>query len=382
MNKTVIYLDNAATTRLSNKAFEAMLPFLKDSYGNPRGIYSLGREASIAVTNARRTVADCLGCKQREVFFTSGGSESNNWAIKSAARLATENGKRHIISCAIEHHSVLNVLHSLEKDGFEVTYLPVYEKGIVRPDDLEAAIRPDTGLATVMFANNETGTIQPIGEIGEICRKRGVLFHTDAVQAAGNLEIDVKKLNIDLLSLSAHKLHGPKGVGALYCTEKLPLPSFVHGGGQERGRRAGTENVAGVVGLAAAMEETVGGLAEKQLRLKAFQNRLIEEIGRISGAHLNGDREKRLCSNVNFSFEGIEGEALLLQLDLRGIAASSGSACTSGSLEPSHVLLAMGQKPELAKGSLRLTMSDETTQKDIDGLLEALPEIIAKLRNL
>ena len=378
----VIYLDNAATTKISDSVLEAMLPFLKESYGNAGSPHALGREGAAALENARRTCADCLGCKPQELFFTSGGSESNNWAIKAAAKMQAQKGKRHIITTAFEHHSVLNVVRELEKDGFEVTFLPVYGNGIVGARDLEKALRPDTALVTVMLANNEIGTVQPVEEIGAICRAKGVLFHTDAVAAAGNMEINTEKLKVDLLSLTAHKLHGPKGMGLLYCREGVDLTPYIHGGGQERGRRAGTENVAGAVGLAKALDEAARGLALKQKRLISFRDRLIAEISKIDGAHLNGDRDLRLCNNVNFSFDGIDGEALALQLDLKGIAVSSGSACTSGSLEPSHVLLAMGQPERLARGSLRITMSRFTEEKEILRLADLLPQIAERLRTV
>ena len=378
----IIYLDNASSTKMSDSVLEAMLPYLKESCGNPGSIHSLGREAAMALEQARRTAAACLGCKPRELFFTSGGSESNNWAIQSAARSQAEKGKRHIITSAFEHHSVLNVVNELEKDGFSVTYLPVYHNGIVRVSDVEKALRSDTALVTVMLANNEIGTIQPVEEIGAICREKGVMFHTDAVGAAGNTAINAERLNVDLLSLSAHKLHGPKGVGLLYCRCGADLPAFIQGGGQESGRRAGTENVAGAVGLAKALEEATQGLAEKQARLTALRDRLTAEIGKIRGAHLNGDLASRLCNNVSFSFEGIDGEALVLQLDLCGIAVSSGSACTSGSLEPSHVLLALGQPYQLAKGSLRITMSKLTDEREAERLLDVLPRIIERLRSV
>lgn len=381
MSGTKIYLDNAATTRISDSVLNAMLPWLKEGYGNASSIYSLGREAAIAVTNARAECAKCLGCEPREIFFTGGGSESDNWAIKSTAKLMARKGKKHIVTSVFEHHAVLHVLETLEKDeGFEVTYLPVYENGIVRLEDVKNALRDDTALVTIMYANNEIGTLQPIEEIGALCREKGVLFHSDAVQAVGNVEIDVKKQNIDMLSMSGHKIHGPKGIGLLYINKSLRLAPFIEGGQQESGRRAGTENVAGIVGLAKALCEATAGIADKQAKLKKYQDRIIAELSKIERSRLNGDRSRRVCGNVNFSFEGVEGEALLLQLDLRGIAASSGSACTSGSLDPSHVLLALGLPHEVAHGSLRISMSDMTGEKDVDALLEALPGIVEKLR--
>lgn len=376
----MIYLDNAATTKISDSVLEAMLPFLKESYGNAGSSHSFGREAATALEEARRICARCLICKPRELFFTSGGSESNNWAIKSAVKTQAQKGKRHIITTAFEHHSVLNVIRELEENGFEVTYLPVYGNGIVRISDFEKALRSDTALVTVMLANNEIGTLQPVGKIGAICREKGVLLHTDAVAAVGNIAVDLEKLNVDLLSLTAHKFHGPKGVGLLYCRDGIGIAPFIHGGGQEKGRRAGTENVAGAVGLAKAFDEATKGLAQKQKRLLPLRDRLIAEMKKIRGAHLNGDRASRLCNNVSFSFEGIDGEALVLQLDLQGIAVSSGSACTSGALEPSHVLLALGQPAELAKGSLRITMSKLTDEREVERLLAVLPQVMERLR--
>lgn len=382
MTETKIYLDNAATTRISGEVFDAMLPWLKEGYGNASSIYALGRKSAIALNRARADCAEVLGAEPREIFFTGGGSESDNWAIKSAAAALAQKGKKHLITSVFEHHAVLHCMERLEKEGFEVTYLPVYENGIVKPEDLAAAIRPDTALVSVMYANNEIGTVQPIAEIGEICRERGVLFHTDAVQAAGNLEIDVKKQKIDLLSLSGHKIHAPKGVGLLYADRRVRLAPLIDGGAQESGRRAGTENVAAIVGLAAAMKQAKAGMAEKNARLTVFRDRIIAELSKIERARLNGDAEKRLAGNVNFSFEGIEGESLLLQLDLKGIAASSGSACTSGSLDPSHVLLALGLSHETAHGSLRISMSDETTEEEVSVFLRELPPIVEKLRKM
>lgn len=382
MTETKIYLDNAATTRISEEVLEAMLPWLREGYGNASSIYALGRKSAIALSRARADCAEVLGAEPGEIFFTGGGSESDNWAVKSVAAALAQKGKKHLITSAFEHHAVLRCMERLQKEGFDVTYLPVYENGIVRPDDLAAAIRPDTALVSVMYANNEIGTIQPIAEIGDICRARGVLFHTDAVQAAGNLEIDVKKQKIGLLSLSGHKIHAPKGVGLLYADKKVRLAPLIDGGGQESGRRAGTENIAAIVGLAAAMKHAKAGMAEKNARLTVFRDRIIAELSKIERARLNGDAEKRLSGNVNFSFEGIEGESLLLQLDLKGIAASSGSACTSGSLDPSHVLLALGLSHETAHGSLRISMSDETTEEEVSVFLRELPPIVEKLRKM
>lgn len=382
MTETRIYLDNAATTRISDEVLEAMLPWLKEGYGNASSIYAIGRKSAIALNRARAACAEVLGCEPREIFFTGGGTESDNWAIKSVAEEAAKKGKKHLVTSAFEHHAVLHCMRRLEKEGFEVTYLPVYENGIVRPDDLSKALRADTALVSVMYANNEIGTIQPIPALGEICRERGVLFHTDAVQAAGNLEIDVKKQKIDLLSISGHKIHAPKGIGLLYADRKLRLAPLLDGGAQESGRRAGTENIAAIVGLAEAMKRARDGLSEKNKKLTALRDRIIAALSKIERARLNGDAERRLAGNVNFSFEGIEGESLLLRLDLAGIAASSGSACTSGSLDPSHVLLALGLPHEIAHGSLRISMSDETTEAEIDELLRVLPEIVANLRKM
>ncbi len=382
MAETKIYLDNAATTKISDSVLDAMLPWLKDGYGNPSSIYTLGRQAAIALNTARSQVAKALGCEDSEVYFTSCGSESDNWALVSTAKMMAAKGKKHIISSAFEHHAILHTLQALEKEGFEVTYLPVYENGIVKVDDVEKAIRPDTALVTIMYANNEIGTIQPIPEIGEVCRAKGVIFHTDAVQAVGNVHINVKEQNIDMLSLSGHKIHAQKGVGVLYVNKKYRLAPFINGGAQERGRRAGTENIPAIVGLGVAITEAVAKIDEKNAKLRAFQDKIINEVMKIDRVHLNGDRTKRLAGNLNFSFEGVEGESLLLQLDLQGIAASSGSACTSGSLDPSHVLLAIGLPHEVAHGSLRISMSEYTTEEEIDRLLEVLPAIVTKLRGM
>ncbi len=382
MLKTRIYLDNAATTKVSDKVLEAMLPYLKEGYGNPSSIYTLGREAAIAVNNARKQVADALGCEENEVYFTSCGSESDNWAIKGTAKLMAAKGKKHIITSVFEHHAVLHPLKALEKEGFEVTYLPVYENGVVKAEDVANAIRPDTALVTIMYANNEIGTIQPIAEIGAICKEKGVIFHTDAVQAIGNVHINVKEQNIDMLSLSGHKIHAQKGCGVLYINKKYRLPNLIDGGAQERNRRAGTENVPAIVGLGVALTEAAANIDSKNAKLKPLQDKIYDAVMKIDRVHLNGDRERRMASNLNFSFEGVEGESLLLQLDLQGIAASSGSACTSGSLDPSHVLLSIGLPHEIAHGSLRISMSEYTTEEEVDALLQVLPEIIAKLRSM
>lgn len=382
MLKTTIYLDNAATTKVSDNVLNAILPYLKEEYGNPSSIYTLGRNSAIAVNKARHQVAQALGCEDSEVYFTSCGSESDNWAIKSTAKMMAQKGKKHIITSVFEHHAVLHTLDALKKEGFEVTYLPVYSNGIVKVEDVANAIRPDTALVTIMYANNEIGTIQPIPEIGALCKEKGVIFHTDAVQAIGNVHINVKEQNIDMLSLSGHKIHAQKGCGVLYVNKKYRLPPFIDGGAQERGRRAGTENVPAIVGLGVAITDAVNGVDAKNEKLKKFSDKIYNEIMKIDRVHLNGDREKRMPSNLNFSFEGVEGESLLLQLDLQGIAASSGSACTSGSLDPSHVLLSIGLPHEVAHGSLRISMSEYTTEEEIDKLIEVLPVIVNKLRSM
>lgn len=382
MGKDLIYLDNAATTKISDSVFNAMLPWLKEGYGNASSIYTLGRESAVALARARAACAEALGCEPREIFFTSGGSESDNWAIKSTAKAMAKKGKKHIVSSVFEHHAVLHCLESLEKEGFEVTYLPVYENGVVRVEDVKNAIRDDTALITIMYANNEIGTIQPIPEIGEICREKGVYFHTDAVQAVGNVPINVKEQNIDMLSLSGHKIHAMKGIGLLYVNKKIRLAPFIEGGAQESGKRAGTENIAAIVGLATALQEATRGIEAKNRLLTPLRDKIIDAFSKIEAARLNGDRDKRLCGTVNFSFVGVEGESLLLQLDLHGIAASSGSACTSGSLDPSHVLLALGLVHEVAHGSLRISMSEYTTEAEIDELIKVVPEIVDKLRKM
>lgn len=377
-----IYLDNSATTPLKKEVLDAMLPFLTDHYGNPSSIYKIGREAKAAIEAAREQVAKALGAEPREIFFTGCGTEADNWAIKGIA-LAKEKKGKHIITSKIEHHAVLHTLESLEKQGFEVNYLDVDEYGKISLDDLRASIRPDTILITIMTANNEVGTIQPISEIGAIAKEHGVLFHTDAVQAIGSIDIDVKEMNIDLLSLSAHKFGGPKGVGAMFARKNVLPAVFMHGGGQERARRAGTENVASIVGLGKAIELATADIETKASKIRAMRDRLIKEIPeKIPFVKLNGHPTDRLCGNVNFSFNFIEGEALLLMLDLNGIAASSGSACTSGSLDPSHVLLALGLPHEIAHGSLRLSIGEINTDEDIDYVLEVLPTIVQRLRDM
>ncbi len=380
MNKRIVYADNAATTAVSPEVLEAMLPYYKEAYGNPSSLYTLGQEARAALDNARATVAKCLNAEPQEIYFTGCGSESDNWAIKGAAKALKAKGKDHIVTTAFEHHAVLHTVAALEKEGFTVTYLPVHRNGIVKVEEVEAAITDKTALVTIMYANNEIGTIQPIAEIGALCRKKGVWFHTDAVQAVGNVEIDVKAQNIDMLSLSGHKLHAPKGVGALYIRKGVNIRSFLDGGAQERGKRAGTENVAGIVGLSVAMERACSTIEEHRARLTPLRDKLIDGLSKIERSHLNGDRTCRLPGNVSFCFEGVEGESLLLLLDMNGIAASSGSACTSGSLDPSHVLLSIGLPHEVAHGSVRLSLGDCNTEEDVDYILETLPPIIHRLR--
>lgn len=381
MNRFV-YADNSATTKISPSVLDAMMPYLTENYGNPSSLYNFGQIAKQGVENAREQVANALGARYDEIFFTSGGSESDNWAIKGAAHAMAKSGKRHIISTTFEHHAVLHTLDVLKKEGFEVTLLDVHENGIVRVDELISAIREDTGLVTIIFANNEIGTIQPIAEIGAICRERGILFHTDAVQAIGNVYINVKEMNIDLLSLSGHKIHGPKGVGCLYIRKGVRISNFIDGGAQERGRRAGTENTAAIVGLGVAVTDAVNNIDDRAEKLITLREKFINEALKIERSRVNGDREKRLPGNVNMCFEGIEGESLLLLLDMNNICASSGSACTSGSLDPSHVLLSIGLPHEVAHGSLRLSFSDENTKDDVDHILSVLPSIITRLRDM
>lgn len=367
---------------MSDRAIEAMTPYLKGVYGNPSSLHTVGQVAKEALDSAREKIAKCLGSNPNEIYFTSGGSEADNQAIRSAAILGARKGKKHIISTAFEHHAVLHTLKKLEKEGFEITYLDVHENGVVTAQEVKEAIRPDTALVTIMYANNEVGTIQPIREIGEVCREAGVVFHTDAVQAVGHIPVDVKADNIDMLSLSGHKFHGPKGVGALYCKKGLPLLTFVEGGAQERGKRAGTENIAGIASMAAALEEAVENLEENSKRETALRDRLIAGLSKIPHSKLNGDSERRLPGNVNMCFEGIEGESLLLLLDSKGICASSGSACTSGSLDPSHVLLALGLPHEVAHGSLRLSLSEYNTEEEIEKIIEEVPKVVEYLRNI
>lgn len=382
MENRLIYVDNSATTPISKEVLDAMMPWLTEDYGNASSIYSKGREAGWALKGAREKIAEILGAQPNEIYFTSGGSESDNWAIKGAAATMAKRGKKHIITSAFEHHAVLHSCAALEKQGFEVTYVPVHENGIVRVEDIEAAIRPDTGLVTIMYANNEIGTIQPIKEIGELCRKHKIWFHTDAVQAFGHVPINVEEQNIDMLSISGHKIHAQKGVGLLYVKKGVVLPNLIDGGAQERGKRAGTENIAGIVGLAKAMEIASQNIEQRGERTKVLRDKLIDNILKIERTRLNGDREQRLPGNVNISIEGIEGESLLLSLDMYGICASSGSACTSGSLDPSHVLLAIGLCHEVAHGSLRISLSDENTMEDVDKIIEVLPGIVERLRSM
>ena len=378
--KRMIYADNAATTKMSRAAVEAMLPCLEEEYGNPSSLYTLGQRAKEILEDARAEVARVINAEPLEIIFTSGGSEADNQAIRSAAILGKKKGKTHIISTAFEHHAVLHTLKKLESEGFSVTLLDVHEDGIVRLEDVEKAIREDTCLVTIMFANNEIGTIQPIREIGALCRERGILFHTDAVQATGHVPIDVKQDNIDMLSASAHKFHGPKGIGFLYAKKGIRLTNLIEGGAQEKGLRAGTENVAFAAAMAAALKETAGHMQENGARITALRDRLIAGLSEIPHSALNGDAKKRLPGNVNFCFEGIEGESLLLYLDDLGICASSGSACTSGSLDPSHVLLAIGRVHDVAHGSLRLSLGEDTTEEDVDYLVKSVREVVERLR--
>ncbi|MGX8721051.1 MAG: cysteine desulfurase NifS [Eubacteriales bacterium] len=377
-----VYADNAATTSVSKTALNAMLPFLTEQYGNPSSLYSFGQNAAEALQAARETIAKCLNAEPREIYFTSGGSEADNQAIVSAARLGARKGKKHLISTKFEHHAVLHTLNKLEKEGFEVTLLDVHEDGVVRLEDLEAAIREDTALVTVMFANNEIGTVQPIAEIGALCREKKVLFHTDAVQAAGHTPIDVKAMNIDMLAISGHKFHAPKGVGALYARRGIALTNIIEGGAQERGKRAGTENVAGIVAMAAALKESCEHIEENTAKIIPMRDKLFSELGKIPHSKINGSLEHHVPGTVNMCFEGIEGESLLLMLDDRGICASSGSACTSGSLDPSHVLLSIGLPHEVAHGSLRLSIGEYNSMEEIDHIIKVVPEVVAYLRSI
>ena len=377
-----VYADNAATTKMSQLAIEAMVPYFDNFYGNPSSLHSVGQQAKEVLENARAQVAACLGCEAREILFTSGGSEADNQAIISAARYGERKGKKHIISTAFEHHAVLHTLQKLEKEGFEVTYLDVAQGHNITSEQVKDAIREDTCLVTCMYANNEIGSVLPIGQIGQICKEAGVVFHTDAVQAAGHIHIDVKEQNIDMLSLSGHKFHGPKGVGALYVRKGLPLVNLIEGGAQERGKRAGTENIAGIVSMAAALTDACANLDKNAAKVTALRDKLIAGLSQIPHCALNGDPVNRLPGNVSFCFEGIEGESLLLLLDAKGVCASSGSACTSGSLDPSHVLLAIGRVHDVAHGSLRLSLSHYNTEEEIDHILTVVPQVVQLLRNM
>ena len=377
-----IYADNAATTKMSRTAIDAMLPYMETYYGNPSSLHTVGQQAAEALMAARQTVAACLGCQPREITFTSGGSEADNQALVSAARIGERKGRKHIISTAFEHHAILHTLKKLEKEGFDVQLLDVGPTGTVTAQQVADAIREDTCLVTIMYANNEIGSVLPIPEIGAVCREKGVLFHTDAVQAAGHLHIDVRTQNIDMLSLSAHKFHGPKGVGVLYARQGIPLTNIIEGGAQERGKRAGTENIPGIVSMAAALQEACAHIDENAAKVSALRDKLMAGLSQIPHSALNGDPVHRLPGNVNFCFEGIEGESLLLLLDAKGICASSGSACTSGSLDPSHVLLAIGRPHEVAHGSLRLSLCEWNTQEEVDYMLQVIPEVVAYLRSM
>lgn len=382
MEKRFIYADNAATTKVSKPVLDAMLPYFTEHYGNASSIYELGRNAKRDLENARETVAKTIGAEAREIYFTSCGSESDNWAIRMVCERLAEKGKKHIITSVFEHHAVLHVCQALEKQGFEVTYLPVYDNGIVKAEDVKNAIREDTALVTIMYANNEIGTIQPIEEIAAVCHEKNVLFHTDAVQAVGHVKIDVKAQGIDMLSISGHKIHAQKGVGALYVRKGIPVTNFIYGGAQERNKRAGTENLPAIIGFAKAMEIANTDIEERAAKTVVLRDKLIDGILKLPRTRLNGDREKRLPGTVNISIEGIEGESMLLMLDLNGICASSGSACTSGSLDPSHVLLSLGLKHEIAHGSLRLSIDEETTEEDVDYILEVVPKVVNRLREM
>lgn len=382
MEKRFIYADNAATTAVSEEVLNAMMPHFRTAYGNASSIYKLGRDAQRDVEEARAKVAKAIGAEPKEIFFTSCGSESDNWAIKGIAETMAKKGKKHIITSVFEHHAVLHTCEYLAKHGFEITYIPVSDKGLVDPVDVKNAIREDTALVTIMYANNEIGTIQPIEEIAAVCHEKNVVFHTDAVQAVGHVEIDVKKQGIDMLSLSGHKIHAQKGIGALYVRKGITLPNLIHGGAQERNKRAGTENVPAIVGLGVAIEAAVRNISEKAAVIIPRRNRLIDGILQLPYTRLNGDREKRLPGNLNISIEGIEGESLLLMLDQYGICASSGSACTSGSLDPSHVLLSIGLKHEVAHGSLRLSIEEDVTDDDVDYILEVVPKVVERLRSM
>ena len=378
----LVYADNAATTKISKSALDAMMPIFETYYGNPSSLHTVGQEAAEKLLEARESVAKNLGAEAREIYFTSGGSEADNQAINTAAILGARKGKKHIISTAFEHHAVLHTLKKLEKQGYEITLLDVHKNGIVTAEEVKNAIREDTCLVTIMFANNEIGTVQPIAEIGAVCKEKGVLFHTDAVQAAGHLKIDVKEMNIDMLSISAHKFHGPKGVGALYCRKGILLQNLIEGGAQERGKRAGTENLPAIVGMAKALDDACKNIEKNAEYVSALRDKLIAGLSTIEHSVVNGDTVNRLPGNVNMCFEGIEGESLLLLLDMKGIEASSGSACTSGSLDPSHVLLAIGLPHEVAHGSLRLSICEENTEEEIDYIIKCVPEVVEYIRGM
>lgn len=377
-----VYADNAATTCVSKTALDAMMPYLTEQYGNPSSLYAFAQNAKEALENARKTVADIIGAQPKEIYFTSGGSEADNQAIVSMAKVGALKGKKHLISTKIEHHAVLHTLKKLEKEGFEVTLLDVHEDGVVRLEDLEAAVREDTALVTIMFANNEIGTVQPIKEIGEFCRARKIPFHTDAVQAAGHMPINVQEMNIDLLSMSGHKFHAPKGVGVLYAKTGMPLFNIIEGGAQERGKRAGTENIPGIVALAAALKESVDNMEANTAKIIPMRDKLFAELSKIPHSKINGSLEHHVPGTVNMCFEGIEGESLLLLLDAKGVCASSGSACTSGSLDPSHVLLSLGLPHEVAHGSLRLSIGEYNTMEEIDHIIKVVPEVVSYLRDI
>lgn len=377
-----VYADNAATTCVSKTALDAMMPYLTEQYGNPSSLYAFAQNAKEALENARKTVADIIGAQPKEIYFTSGGSEADNQAIVSMAKVGALKGKKHLISTKFEHHAVLHTLKKLEKEGFEVTLLDVHEDGVVRLEDLEAAVREDTALVTIMFANNEIGTVQPIKEIGEFCRARKIPFHTDAVQAAGHMPINVQEMNIDLLSMSGHKFHAPKGVGVLYAKTGMPLFNIIKGGAQERGKRAGTENIPGIVALAAALKESVDNMEANTAKIIPMRDKLFAELSKIPHSKINGSLEHHVPGTVNMCFEGIEGESLLLLLDAKGVCASSGSACTSGSLDPSHVLLSLGLPHEVAHGSLRLSIGEYNTMEEIDHIIKVVPEVVSYLRDI
>lgn len=377
-----VYADNAATTKLSENSLNAMMPLLKEDYGNPSSLHTVGQKAKEYLEEARESIANLIGAKPKEIYFTSGGSEADNQAIRTAAYLGAKKGKKHIISSKFEHHAVLHTLNALEKEGFTITLLDVYSNGIVKVSDVENAITDETCLVTIMTANNEIGTIQPIAEIGRVCREKGVLFHTDAVQAVGHIPVNVNDMNVDMLSVSAHKFHGPKGVGLLYVRTGIPVKNLIEGGAQERGKRAGTENTAGIVGMAAALKDSVENLEENAKKVSAMRDRLIDGLKSIERSRINGDLENRLPGTLNMCFEGIEGESLLLLLDARGICASSGSACTSGSLDPSHVLLSIGVPVEIAHGSLRLSISEYNTMEEMNHIVNSVPEVVSYLRSI